>query len=60
MVVKVYISKKIKQILKERFDEILELNNVINFDSLIYYIKNEKSRRSDVIEIKLFKRSKIW
>ena len=42
--------------------EILDLINATNFDDLIYYIKNRKSRRFDDVknEIKLYEKNKIW
>ena len=50
------------KLVKERFDKIIELNNEINQNDLVYYLKDNARRRFDDFNngIKLFWKNKIW
>ena len=50
------------KLVKERFDKIIELNNEINQNDLVYYLKDNVRRRFDDFNngIKLFWKNKIW
>ena len=45
MIIKIIIKKIFEELVKERFDEIKELNDEINQHDLIYYFKGNTARK---------------
>ena len=57
MIIEVFIKKILDNVVKERFDEVKELTDEIDYNDLIYYFKNNNNRNFNDFDngIELFK-----
>ena len=46
MIIEVFIKKILDNLVKERFDEVKELTDEIDYNDLIYYFKNNNNNRN--------------